>query len=133
MRALANFEAMHAPTALPSKGEPTCTELTKPLGANVTTTEVVTASVSGCLHAAIASLGYALHPLPALVKSGELFDPEGFRFCFRIAAFGWDDLSLEMREVLCGLVGIEPLDAQRRMAQEGFVIDMFGFGRAGRG
>ncbi len=82
-------------------------------------------------HAAIASLGYALDPLPDLVRSGERFDPEQFEFCFRIAAFRWDDLSPRMREVLGGLADIEPHEARRRVAQEGFVIDMFGFGGAG--
>jgi hypothetical protein len=81
--------------------------------------------------AAIASLGYALHRLPALVRSGERFDPEGFGFCFRIAAFRWDDLSCEMREVLCRLAGIDLPEARLRVAREGFVVDMFGFGRAG--
>jgi hypothetical protein len=84
-------------------------------------------------HAAVRSLGYALHPLPDLVGSGGRFDPKDFRFCFRIAAFCWHDLSPSLREVLCGLCGIDPHEAQRRVAEEGFVIDMFGFRRPGEG
>ncbi|MDQ6719377.1 MAG: hypothetical protein M3003_01115 [Candidatus Dormibacteraeota bacterium] len=70
------------------------------------------------------SLGYALHELPALVRSGE-FDARLFSFNFRVAAYAWSDLSLGMRRVLCELAETSIERAEMLIAKDGFVIKMY--------
>lgn len=75
---------------------------------------------------AIRSLGYAVHPLCALVQSDEAFDAQMFQFNLRIAAFHWSDLSAEMQDALCNLASIERAEAVRLLGQKNFTIDMYG-------
>ncbi len=74
---------------------------------------------------AVASLGYAVHPLCNLVQSDETFESKLFLFNFRIAAFHWSALSEDMREALCNLVGFERAEADQLVARENFTINMY--------
>lgn len=74
---------------------------------------------------AIRSLGYALHPLCALVRTDEPVDPKLFQFNFRIAARHWAELSVDLRQSLCDLAGYELDEAEQLVTQEGFAIDMW--------
>jgi hypothetical protein len=73
-----------------------------------------------------ASLGYAFHMLPGLVRSGEPFDPRQFEFSFRIAASAWTAISPETRLLLCTLTQRSVEAAEVQIASPGFAIDMFG-------
>lgn len=72
--------------------------------------------------AMIRSLGYALHPLPRLVRIGEKFEPEDFQFNFRIAASWWSELPPSVREILPELAQISPGRVDRLIAKPGFTI-----------
>jgi hypothetical protein len=73
--------------------------------------------------ALLSSLGYALHSLPALVRNGR-FDATQFRFNFRVAAFAWPDLSVEMTKMLCELVEVSIDQAQEWISSTGFALKM---------
>ncbi len=73
----------------------------------------------------IRSLGYALHPLCALVRTDEPVHPRLFQFNFRIAARHWAELSVDLRQSLCDLAGYEFDEAEQLVTQEGFAIDMW--------
>jgi len=49
-----------------------------------------------------------------------------FQFNFRIATFHWSELSANMQQALCNLVGIERAEADRLVAQGNFAIDVYG-------
>lgn len=74
---------------------------------------------------AIRSLGYALHPLPSLVRAGEQFDPKYFGFNLRVAAFHWAAYSAEAQHALAALAGVDPGQVAERLARPGFVVEMF--------
>ncbi len=78
--------------------------------------------------AAVQSLGYALHPIPYLVRRSEEFDAEGYRFCFKIAAFCWSELSPELQQALCEQIGLERERAEVLIQTHGFTIDMYRYG-----
>ena len=78
---------------------------------------------------AVRSLGYALHPIPGLVRFSERFDAEMFRFNFRIAAFCWTELSEEAKQVLCDTVRARREKVEQVYNQEGFAVDIFGYSR----
>jgi hypothetical protein len=76
--------------------------------------------------AVMRSLGYALHALPALVRSGG-YEAKTFRqFGFRVAAYAWSDLSVGMRRILCELADMSIDQAEKLIPQDGFVIKMYG-------
>ena len=75
---------------------------------------------------AMASLGYAVHNLPALVASPpDEFDRNHFGFNFRIAAYHWSKYSLETQEVLAEAVGLSPRQVEEWIGRDGFVINWF--------
>lgn len=78
---------------------------------------------------AVRSIGYALHPIPGLVRSSEIFDAELFQFNFRIAAFCWTDLSQEIQQAFCDIVGAKRERVEKLLDQKGFAIDIFGYSR----
>lgn len=76
-------------------------------------------------HSAIASLGYAVHPLPQIILVGGVFSSREFQFCFRVAASHWAELSEEMREALVDLAKLRPDQVERLMGREDFAINMY--------
>ena len=78
---------------------------------------------------AVRSLGYALHPIPMLVRSSKIFDAELFQFNFRIAAFCWTEFSQETQQALCDTVGAKREKVEKALGQKGFAIDFFSSSR----
>ena len=78
---------------------------------------------------AVRSIGYALHPIPGLVRLSERFDAEMFRFNFRIAAFCWTELSEEVKQALCHIVRAKREKVEQVYNKEGFAVDIFGYSR----
>ena len=76
--------------------------------------------------AAVRSLGYALHPVPAALRDGEALDPERYELCFAVAAFCWDEYARPLHEELARRMGLPLKDAVALARQEGFAVDMFG-------
>lgn len=74
--------------------------------------------------AAVRSLGYSMHNIPALIRSGG-FNRESFEFCFRIVAHHWAVMPQALRQRLCALAGLSPERAEELIKQEGFAIDMY--------
>lgn len=70
----------------------------------------------------VRSLGYAMHPVPSLIASGERFDPEQFQFNFRVAAYHWLELSLEIQRALAGAVGLGMDRADKLALSKGFAV-----------
>jgi len=60
---------------------------------------------------AVRSLGYAFHMIPQLLRTPEQFDRKAYRFCFRMVSAHWDELSPEMRQSFCDVLGmtLEPV------------------------
>lgn len=56
---------------------------------------------------AVRTLGYALHIIPALLRTPNQFDAKSYLYCFRIISPHWDKLSLDMQEILCDLMGFD--------------------------
>jgi hypothetical protein len=81
---------------------------------------------------ALNSLGYALHFIPELIREGRPFDPELFRFCLRIAAYRWSELSAPMQAMLAELAAMDKAEVDALACESGFAIDMFGHGRRKR-
>jgi len=73
---------------------------------------------------AVQSLGYAFHVIPPLLRTPERFNPESYMFCFRMISAFWKDLSLEMREAICKVVGLELGAAEGLIDREGFPLKM---------
>ena len=71
---------------------------------------------------AVRSLGYAFHVLPNLLRTPEEFSPKSYRFCFRIISAHWNDLSLEMREAFCKVVGLKLESADTLIKSPGFAL-----------
>ena len=78
--------------------------------------------------AAVQSLGYALHPIPYLIRQSDEFDAVDYRFCFKIAAFVWSELSPGLQQALCELVDLERARAAVLIQTPGFAIDMYRYG-----
>ena len=74
---------------------------------------------------AVRSLGYALHPIPHLVRNSEEFDAQSYRFCFRIVAFFWSELSPEVQQAFCDRVGMDRYRGEILMQTPGFGINMY--------
>ena len=54
---------------------------------------------------AVAAVGYALHPLPNLLRTPEDFEPRQYAFCLGIVAKHWRELSTPTCDAFCALVG----------------------------
>lgn len=63
--------------------------------------------------------------MPRLIQTETPFEPSLFKFCFRIAANHWEDISPEMRQMLIEAAGIDPALVAELIAEEGFAIEMF--------
>ncbi|HEY8946029.1 MAG TPA: hypothetical protein VIM73_17295 [Polyangiaceae bacterium] len=72
--------------------------------------------VTSGLSDAVAALGYALHPLPSLLRQPDDFESGQYAFCLAVTAKHWRDLSGEMRDAFRKLVGPELADAVLRRA-----------------
>lgn len=75
---------------------------------------------------AVRSLGYAFHVLPELLRTPEDFRLKSYRLCFRIISAHWDELSLEMREAICNIVGLKLQSADTLVKSLGFSLEMWG-------
>ena len=76
--------------------------------------------------AALRSLGYALHPVPAALRDGEKLDPQRYELCFAVAAFAWDEYSEPLQAELARRLGLSLQEAAALAREEGFAVDMFG-------
>src|SRR5258708_31128556 len=56
---------------------------------------------------AVRCLGYSFHFIPAILRTPEEFSPEGYMTCFRLIAYHWDQLSVEMRQAYCKILDLE--------------------------
>jgi hypothetical protein len=56
---------------------------------------------------AVRRLGYALHNLPSLLRNPDHFDLESYVYSIRIAAWHWNELSVEMRRAFCEIMELE--------------------------
>jgi len=74
---------------------------------------------------AVRSLGYAFHVLPDLLRTPEEFSPNSYRFCFRVISAHWKDLSLEMRQAFCKIVGLRVKSADTLIKSSGFALHQF--------
>jgi hypothetical protein len=63
------------------------------------------------LSEAVLALGYALHPLPSLLRQPDEFEPGQYAFCLAVIAKHWHELSGETRAAFCRLIGAELADA----------------------
>ncbi len=59
---------------------------------------------------ALRALGYALHPIPALVPTSQKFDPKDWMFCLGILANEWRCYSSSFQHACCNLVALRPDD-----------------------
>jgi hypothetical protein len=74
---------------------------------------------------AVRSLGYAFHVIPDLLRTPEEFSPKSYRFCFRVISAHWEELSLEMREAFCEIVGLKLESADTLIKSPGFSLHQF--------
>lgn len=60
---------------------------------------------------AVSALGYALHPLPKLLRTPEDLEPRMYAFCLGIAAKHWDQLSEQTHTAFSLLLGQDLTEA----------------------
>jgi hypothetical protein len=71
------------------------------------------------------SLGYALHELPDLVRDGGYEATFFLQWGFRVAAYAWSDLSIEMRQILCELAETSIDRAEKLITRDGFAVKIY--------
>jgi hypothetical protein len=57
-------------------------------------------------------LGYAFHNIPQFLRTPATFDLEAYQHCFRIAGAYWSELSAEMQQHFCTLLGLSEQQAR---------------------
>jgi hypothetical protein len=72
---------------------------------------------------AVGNLGYALHNVPHFIRHPQSFEADGFQFCFRSAAFNWDEHPPDLQRALCAVSGIDQATAARLVRSKGFAIN----------
>jgi hypothetical protein len=75
---------------------------------------------------AVRSLGYAMHPVPAMLRDGADLDPDKYELCFAVAAYCWDDYEVSLRAELARQMDMELKEATRLAHEVDFAVDMFG-------
>jgi hypothetical protein len=54
----------------------------------------------------VRALGYAFHNIPQFMRLPATFDSEAYQHCFRIAGAYWSEVSSEMQQQFCTLLGL---------------------------
>jgi hypothetical protein len=54
----------------------------------------------------VRALGYAFHNIPQFLRAPATFDTEAYQHCFRIAGAYWPELSSQMQQDFCTLLGL---------------------------
>jgi hypothetical protein len=75
---------------------------------------------------AVRSIGYALHMIPGVLRGDDTFSRGGYEFCFRIISAHWGELSDQMRQAFCLVMGFDLQRAEALVGQRGFALEMYG-------
>jgi hypothetical protein len=75
---------------------------------------------------AVRSIGYALHMIPRVLRGRDTFSRGDYEFCFRIISAHWSELSDQMRQAFCLVMGFDLQHAEALVGQPGFALEMYG-------
>jgi hypothetical protein len=75
---------------------------------------------------AVRSIGYALHMIPRVLRGRDTFSRRDYELCFRMIGAHWSELSDEMRQAFCLVMGFDLQHAEALVGQPGVALEMYG-------
>ena len=64
--------------------------------------------------------------ISGVLRGDDTFCRGGYEFCFRIISAHWSELSDQMRQAFCRVMGFDLQRAEALVGQPGFALEMYG-------